>query len=84
VLGLEPPVDALAALPEITGLLLGNTVHAALEELATRAGVLAGVSLGRLYPDVAVLANGLVIAITETVTDVNVDALEAALKEVCA
>jgi hypothetical protein len=45
VLGLEPPVDALAALPEITGLLLGNTVHGALEEMALREGVLSGVSL---------------------------------------
>jgi len=45
VLGLEPPVDALAALPEITGLLLGNTVHGALEEMALRAGALSGISL---------------------------------------
>lgn len=45
VLGLEPPVDALAALPEITGLLLGNTVHGALEEIALSAGVLSGISL---------------------------------------
>ncbi|MFI5320827.1 MAG: PD-(D/E)XK nuclease family protein [Myxococcota bacterium] len=45
VLGLEPPVDALAALPEITGLLLGNTVHGALEEMAERAGLPSGISL---------------------------------------
>lgn len=45
LLGLEPPVDALAALPEITGLLLGNVVHGALEELATRAGVESGIGL---------------------------------------
>jgi hypothetical protein len=45
VLGLEPPVDALAALPEITGLLLGNVVHGALEELALNAGVPSGISL---------------------------------------
>jgi hypothetical protein len=45
VLGLEPPVDALAALPEITGLLLGNVVHGALEALATDAGVETGISL---------------------------------------
>jgi hypothetical protein len=45
VLGIEPPVDALAALPEITGLLLGNTVHGALEEVARRAGVPGGISL---------------------------------------
>jgi glycine dehydrogenase subunit 1 len=47
-------------------------------------GVLAGVSLGRLYPNAPELENGLVIAVTETVTDEDIDALEAALKEVCA
>jgi len=47
-------------------------------------GVLGGVSLGRLYPGAAALANGLVIAVTETVTDEDIGALEAALKEVCA
>ena len=45
-------------------------------------GVLGGVSLGRLYPEAEALANGLVIAVTETVTDADVDALEAALKEI--
>jgi glycine dehydrogenase subunit 1 len=43
--------------------------------------VLGGVSLGRLYPGVDALQNGLVIAVTETVTDEDVNALEAALKE---
>jgi glycine dehydrogenase subunit 1 len=46
-------------------------------------GVLGGVSLGRLYPGADTLRNGLVIAMTETVTDEDVDALEAVLKEVC-
>jgi len=46
-------------------------------------GVLGGVSLGRLYPDETRLANGLVIAVTETVTDEDIAALEAGLKEVC-
>jgi len=45
--------------------------------------VLGGVSLGRLYPDETQLANGLVIAVTETVTDEDIAALEAGLKEVC-
>jgi glycine dehydrogenase subunit 1 len=45
-------------------------------------GVLGGVSLGRLYPDSPALANGLVVAVTETVTDEDIDVLEAALKEV--
>ena len=53
-------------------------VHAMVEK-----GVLGGVSLGRLYPDAESLANGLVLAVTETVTDEHIDALEAALKEVC-
>ena len=51
-------------------------VHAMVEK-----GVLGGVSLGRLYPDEPQLANGLVVAVTETVTDADVDAFEAALKE---
>jgi len=52
-------------------------VHAMVEK-----AVLGGVSLGRLYPDAPGLANGLVIAVTETVTDEDIDALETALKEV--
>ena len=52
-------------------------VHAMVEK-----GVLGGVSLGRLYPDSPALANGLVVAVTETVTDEDIDVLEAALKEV--
>jgi glycine dehydrogenase subunit 1 len=47
-------------------------------------GVLGGVSLGRLYPVAAALQNGLVVAVTETVSDADVDAFEAALKEVLA
>jgi glycine dehydrogenase subunit 1 len=52
-------------------------VHAMVER-----GVLGGVSLGRLYPGVEALQNGLVVAVTETVTDEDVDAFEAALKAV--
>jgi len=55
----------------------------AVRTLAER-GVLAGVSLGRLYPDAPQLENGLVVAVTETVTDEDIDALEAGLKELCA
>lgn len=47
-------------------------------------GVLAGVSLGRLYPGIDHLANGLVIAVTETVTDTDIDALCDGLKEALA
>ena len=53
-------------------------VHAMVER-----GVLGGVSLGRLYPGVEELENGLVVAVTETVTDEDIDALEASLKELC-
>ena len=44
-------------------------------------GVLGGVSLGRLYPGEEALKNGLVVAVTETATDGDFDALEAALTE---
>ena len=44
-------------------------------------GVLGGISLGRLYPDERALANGLVVAVTETVTDGDILAFETALKE---
>ena len=54
-------------------------VHAMVER-----GVLGGVSLGRLYPGVEALESGLVVAVTETVTDDDIADLEAALKEVCA
>jgi glycine dehydrogenase subunit 1 len=45
-------------------------------------GVLGGVSLGRLYPGVEALQNGLVVAVTETSSEEDLHALEAALKEV--
>ncbi|HEY0446802.1 MAG TPA: aminomethyl-transferring glycine dehydrogenase subunit GcvPA [Allosphingosinicella sp.] len=44
-------------------------------------GVLGGVSLGRLYPGAAGLQNGLVVAVTEVVTDEDVEALAGALEE---
>ena len=47
-------------------------------------GVLGGVSLGRLYPGVQALENGLVVAVTETVTDEDVEALAGALEETLA
>ncbi|MBD3728254.1 MAG: aminomethyl-transferring glycine dehydrogenase subunit GcvPA [Sphingomonadales bacterium] len=52
-------------------------------ELAGR-DVLAGVSLGRLYPGADELAGGLVVAVTETTTEEDIAALAAALKEVLA
>ena len=47
-------------------------------------GVLGGVSLGRLYPGAEALANGLVVAVTETVMDEDVAALADALTEALA
>jgi glycine dehydrogenase subunit 1 len=47
-------------------------------------GVLGGVSLGRLYPDAPALANGLVVAVTEIVTEEDVEALAVALQEALA
>ena len=47
-------------------------------------GVLGGVSLGRLYPGVAGLENGLVVAVTETVTDEDIGAFAKALAGVLA
>jgi glycine dehydrogenase subunit 1 len=52
-------------------------------ELADR-GILAGVSLGRLYPDGDGRENGIVVAVTETVTAQDIEAYAAALEEVLA
>ncbi len=43
--------------------------------------VLGGVSLGRLYPGVSALENGLVVAVTEVVTAEDVETLATALEE---
>ena len=52
-------------------------------ELAER-GILAGVSLGRLYPDGDGRENGLVVAVTETVTPEDVETYASALEELLA
>ena len=52
-------------------------VHAMVER-----NVLGGVSLGRLYPGAEALEKGLVVAVTETATNEDISALEAALREV--
>lgn len=46
--------------------------------------VLGGVSLGRLYPDVSALENGLVVAVTEVVTPEDIETFASALQEVLA
>jgi glycine dehydrogenase subunit 1 len=43
-------------------------------------GVMAGVSLGRLYPDNGTLENGLVVAVTEMTTAEDIEALAVALE----
>ena len=48
------------------------------------AGVLGGVSLGRLYPGEESLANGLIVAVAETVTDDDIAAFAKALEGVLA
>ena len=58
---------------------LPGEARPAVRAMAER-GVLGGVSLGRLYPDEASLANGLVIAVTETATDEDIEALATALE----
>ena len=64
-------------------LLLPTEARPVIHKLATR-DILGGVSLGRLYPDNHDLANGLVVAVTETVTDADITAFANALKEVLA
>jgi glycine dehydrogenase subunit 1 len=46
--------------------------------------LLGGVSLGRLYPGAEALANGLVVAVTETNTQEDVEALASGLEEALA
>jgi glycine dehydrogenase subunit 1 len=62
---------------------LGREARPVVRTLAER-GVLAGVSLGRLYPGEAALANGLVVAVTETTTAEDVETLATALAEALA
>jgi len=62
---------------------LSKEARPVVRDLADK-GILAGVSLGRLYPDGEGRENGLVVAVTETSTHEDVDALCAGLKEVLA
>ncbi|HEU4969277.1 aminomethyl-transferring glycine dehydrogenase subunit GcvPA [Sphingomonas sp.] len=59
---------------------LSQEARPLVRRLADR-GILAGVSLGRLYPGVDALEHGLVVAVTETTTPEDVEALAAALQE---
>ncbi|ALH81168.1 aminomethyl-transferring glycine dehydrogenase subunit GcvPA [Sphingopyxis macrogoltabida] len=64
-------------------LLLPTAARPVIHKLAEK-DILGGVSLGRLYPDNAALENGLVVAVTETVTEADIAAFATALKEVLA
>ena len=85
--------DKLAMVPGVTlvndsffnefTLQLSKEARPVVRDLAEQ-GILAGVSLGRLYPGEEALANGLVVAITETTTAEDVEALAAALEEALA
>jgi glycine dehydrogenase subunit 1 len=85
--------DCLAQVPGITvindtffnefTLKLSKEARPVVRRLAEK-GVLGGVSLGRLFPGVAALGNGLVVAVTETTTVEDIEALVTALTEVLA
>lgn len=62
---------------------LGTDARAVVRKLAKQ-DVLAGVSLGRLFPDHADLADGLIVAVTETMTEEDIETLASALEEVLA
>ena len=62
---------------------LGRETRPIVRDLAHR-NILAGVSLGKLYPDGDGRENGLVVAVTETTTPEDVEALASALEEVLA
>ncbi|KHL25301.1 glycine dehydrogenase [Croceibacterium mercuriale] len=62
---------------------IGRDARQVVRDLAAQQ-VLAGVSLGRLYPQEAGLADGLLVAVTETVTPEDIDALVAGLEGVLA
>ncbi|WP_340265482.1 aminomethyl-transferring glycine dehydrogenase subunit GcvPA [Sphingobium mellinum] len=82
--------DRLAKVPGVTllndsffnefTLILPKDAREVVRNLADK-GVLAGVSLGRLFPDAADIGQGLVVAVTETVTAEDIEALARALEE---
>jgi len=91
--GASAAADVLASVPGVElvtptffnefTLKLSKEARPVVRDLAHK-GVLAGVSLGRLYPGESDLANGLVVAVTETTTAEDVETLAAALREVLA
>ena len=63
--------------------MLGQDAREVVRKL-TEKNVLAGVSLGRLYPGQDQLHEGLVVAVTETTSEDDIETLAAALQEVLA
>jgi len=61
-------------------ILLPADARRIVRELAERK-VLAGVSLGRLYPDQQALSGGLVVAVTETSDEDDIETFAVALEE---
>ncbi|WP_379545608.1 aminomethyl-transferring glycine dehydrogenase subunit GcvPA [Qipengyuania sp. DSG2-2] len=82
--------DKLAQVPGVTVLnsaffneftiVLETDARALVRKLAAK-NVLAGVSLGRLFPDVDALSQGLLVAVTETTSEEDIETLCSALKE---
>ena len=82
--------DKLAAVPGVTVLndaffneftiMFDGDARAIVRELADE-DILAGVSLGRLYPDVDAFSGGLLVAVTETTIEDDIETLCSALKE---
>ncbi|MGE5952081.1 MAG: glycine dehydrogenase, partial [Qipengyuania vulgaris] len=62
---------------------LGTDARSVVRKLA-KENVLAGVSLGRLFPSHEDLADGLIVAVTETTTEEDIETLASALEEVLA
>ncbi len=62
---------------------LGRDARPVVRTLADR-GVLAGVPLGKLYPGEGALADGLVVAVTETTSEHDIHTLASVLQEVLA
>ena len=61
-------------------ILLDGDARQIVRDLA-KDNILAGVSLARLYPQIEAFSNGLLVAVTETTSEEDIDTLCAALKE---
>ncbi|MEZ5692464.1 MAG: aminomethyl-transferring glycine dehydrogenase subunit GcvPA [Altererythrobacter sp.] len=62
---------------------IGGNARDAVRTLADK-GILAGVSLSRLYPDSEGMDDALLVAVTETATEEDIETLASALQEVLA